>query len=79
MNLHEYQAKELLAKYGLRVQTGILATNEAEAGAAFDKLGGKFAVVKAQVHARIYNLRYRVYADILVVNMRLCGFVSVCV
>ncbi len=51
MNLHEYQAKELLAKYGLRVQTGILATNEAEAGAAFDKLGGKFAVVKAQVHA----------------------------
>ena len=51
MNLHEYQAKELLAKYGLRVQTGILATNDAEAGAAFDKLGGKFAVVKAQVHA----------------------------
>ena len=51
MNLHEYQAKELLAKYGLRVQTGILATNEAEAGAAFDKLGGKFAVVKAQIHA----------------------------
>ena len=51
MNLHEYQAKELLAKYGLRVQTGILATNEAEAGDAFDKLGGKFAVVKAQVHA----------------------------
>ena len=51
MNLHEYQAKELLAKYGLRVQTGILATSEAEAGVAFDKLGGKFAVVKAQVHA----------------------------
>ena len=34
MNLHEYQAKELLATYGLRVQSGILATNEAEAGAA---------------------------------------------
>lgn len=51
MNLHEYQAKELLAKYGLRVQTGILANNATEAGAAFDSLGGKFAVVKAQVHA----------------------------
>lgn len=51
MNLHEYQAKELLAKYGLRVQTGILAHNAQEAGKAFDQLGGKFAVVKAQVHA----------------------------
>lgn len=51
MNLHEYQAKELLARYGLRVQSGVLATNGAEAAAAFDKLGGKFAVVKAQVHA----------------------------
>ena len=51
MNLHEYQAKELLAKYGLRVQSGVLAKNEAEAGAAFDSLGGKCAVVKAQVHA----------------------------
>ncbi|MCE2705787.1 MAG: ADP-forming succinate--CoA ligase subunit beta [Proteobacteria bacterium] len=51
MNLHEYQAKELLAKYGLRVQTGILAHNASEAGDAFDRLGGKFAVVKAQVHA----------------------------
>ncbi len=51
MNLHEYQAKELLAKYGLRVQSGILAENATEAAAAFEKLGGKFAVVKAQVHA----------------------------
>ena len=51
MNLHEYQAKELLARYGLRVQTGVLATNGHEAADAFDKLGGKFAVVKAQVHA----------------------------
>ena len=51
MNLHEYQAKELLAKYGLRVQQGVLATNGEEAAAAFDKLGGKFAVIKAQVHA----------------------------
>jgi succinyl-CoA synthetase beta subunit len=51
MNLHEYQAKELLAKYGLRVQSGILATTAEQAGEAFDRLGGKFAVVKAQVHA----------------------------
>ncbi|MCC2626113.1 MAG: ADP-forming succinate--CoA ligase subunit beta [Burkholderiales bacterium] len=51
MNLHEYQAKELLAKYGLRVQTGILATNATEAGNAYDRLSGKCAVVKAQVHA----------------------------
>ncbi len=51
MNLHEYQAKALLASYGLPVQGGILATKGDEAAAAFDELGGKFAVVKAQVHA----------------------------
>jgi succinyl-CoA synthetase beta subunit len=51
MNLHEYQAKELLAKYGLKVQSGILAYNPEDAAKAFDKIGGKFAVVKAQVHA----------------------------
>ncbi|GGX82088.1 ADP-forming succinate--CoA ligase subunit beta [Vogesella alkaliphila] len=51
MNLHEYQAKELLAKYGLPVQKGILANSPEEAAAAYDQLGGKFAVVKAQVHA----------------------------
>ncbi|AOZ51778.1 ADP-forming succinate--CoA ligase subunit beta [Chromobacterium vaccinii] len=51
MNLHEYQAKELLSRYGLPVQQGILAKSPEEAAAAYDKLGGKFAVVKAQVHA----------------------------
>lgn len=51
MNLHEYQAKALLKKYGVPVQEGILATNAEEAVAAFEQLGGKFAVVKAQVHA----------------------------
>ncbi|WP_130802199.1 ADP-forming succinate--CoA ligase subunit beta [Acinetobacter ihumii] len=51
MNLHEYQAKALLKKYGVPVQEGILATNAAEAVAAFEQLGGKFAVIKAQVHA----------------------------
>ena len=51
MNLHEYQAKSLLKKYGMPVQEGILATNADEAVAAFEQLGGKFAVMKAQVHA----------------------------
>ncbi|WP_018150276.1 ADP-forming succinate--CoA ligase subunit beta [Leeia oryzae] len=51
MNLHEYQAKELLAAYGLPVQQGVLATTPEEAAQAFDKLSGKFAVIKAQVHA----------------------------
>lgn len=51
MNLHEYQAKALLARYGLPVQQGVLAATPEEAAAAFDKLGGKFAVIKAQVHA----------------------------
>ncbi|TDR82695.1 ADP-forming succinate--CoA ligase subunit beta [Paludibacterium purpuratum] len=51
MNLHEYQAKALLAKYGLPVQQGVLAATPEEAAAAFDTLGGKFAVIKAQVHA----------------------------
>lgn len=51
MNLHEYQAKALLAKYGLPVPSGELATTAEEAAAAFRKLGGEAAVVKAQVHA----------------------------
>jgi succinyl-CoA synthetase beta subunit len=51
MNLHEYQAKALLAKYGLLVQNGVVAHTPEEAATAFDQLGGKFAVIKAQVHA----------------------------
>ncbi len=51
MNLHEYQAKALLASYGLPVQGGILAATPEEAAKAYDQMGGKFAVVKAQVHA----------------------------
>ena len=51
MNLHEYQAKALLKKYGMPVQEGILITTPEEASAAFDQIGGKFAVMKAQVHA----------------------------
>lgn len=51
MNLHEYQAKALLAKYGLPVPRDVLATTPEEAAAAFDFHGGQTAVVKAQVHA----------------------------
>ena len=53
MNLHEYQAKELLKSYGLPVQEGIIAKNGDEAAAAFDKMAGNAGavVVKAQVHA----------------------------
>ncbi|QRN41143.1 MAG: ADP-forming succinate--CoA ligase subunit beta [Neisseriaceae bacterium] len=50
MNLHEYQAKAILKRYGLPTQDGILATTPKEAGDAFDQLGGKFAVIKAQAH-----------------------------
>lgn len=51
MNLHEYQAKALLKKYGFPVQEGVVATTPEEASAAFEQIGGKFAVIKAQVHA----------------------------
>lgn len=55
MNLHEYQGKNLLNKFGVKVQRGIVATTVDEAVAAYDQLqnetGTKFAVVKAQIHA----------------------------
>ncbi len=51
MNLHEYQAKDLLMNYGLKVQNGIIVTRPEDAAEAFKKLGGKSVVVKAQVHA----------------------------
>ena len=55
MNLHEYQGKEILAGYGVRVQRGIVAQNPEEAVAAAKKLneetGTNWWVVKAQVHA----------------------------
>lgn len=51
MNLHEYQAKQLLAEYGLPVSKGEVAWNVEEALAIADKLGTKKWVVKAQVHA----------------------------
>ena len=51
MNLHEYQAKELFAKYGLPVSRGIAVDSAEEAVAAAEKIGGDKWVIKAQVHA----------------------------
>jgi len=51
MNIHEYQAKELLAKYGVPVPAGHAAMNVEEAVAAAAKLPGPLYVVKAQIHA----------------------------
>lgn len=51
MNVHEYQAKELFAKYRIPVARGYLARSAVEAEFAFKRLGSSVAVVKAQVHA----------------------------
>ena len=51
MNIHEYQAKELLAKFGVAVPRGGVAYTAAEAVAAARRLGGSVWVVKAQIHA----------------------------
>lgn len=51
MNLHEYQAKELFAQYGLPVSKGYAVDNIADALKACDAIGGNHWVVKAQVHA----------------------------
>ena len=51
MNLHEYQAKELLARYGIVAPEGRLAASPEEAEAMARKLPGQRFAVKAQVHA----------------------------
>ena len=51
MNVHEYQAKELLRAYGVAVPAGQLATTPAEAESAARALDAPVVVVKAQVHA----------------------------
>jgi succinyl-CoA synthetase beta subunit len=51
MNLHEYQAKKILASYGIPVPEGRVAGSADEAVAAAQALGGAVWVVKAQVHA----------------------------
>jgi succinyl-CoA synthetase beta subunit len=50
MNIHEYQAKQVLAKYGVAVPAGKVAFTVEEAVAAAKELGGQ-GVVKAQIHA----------------------------
>src|SRR3954447_5145098 len=51
MNIHEYQGKEILKKYGVSVPNGIVAFSVEEAVEAAKKLGTKIVVVKAQIHA----------------------------
>ena len=55
MNIHEYQGKELLKKYGVRIQEGIVAETAEEAYTAAQKLnaetGTSWYVIKAQIHA----------------------------
>ena len=55
MNLHEYQGKELLNKYGVRIQRGKVATTPQEAVSVANKLnketGTSWWVIKAQIHA----------------------------
>ncbi len=51
MNIHEYQAKQVLARFGVPVPKGQFATTPDEAAAAFTALGKAKAVAKAQIHA----------------------------
>jgi len=51
MNIHEYQAKSLMAKFGVAVPRGAVAYTPAEAEEAASALGGSLWAVKAQIHA----------------------------
>ncbi|HEX8445889.1 MAG TPA: ADP-forming succinate--CoA ligase subunit beta [Sphingomonas sp.] len=51
MNIHEYQAKELLAKFGVAIPAGYAAMTVDEAVAAAERLPGPLYVVKSQIHA----------------------------
>lgn len=51
MNIHEYQAKQIFAKYGVPTPRGIVANTPDEAVKAAQELGGNIWVVKAQIHA----------------------------
>jgi succinyl-CoA synthetase beta subunit len=51
MKIHEYQAKAILARYGVPVPRGEVAFSATEAGEIARRLGGKVVVVKAQIHA----------------------------
>src|SRR5277367_2319356 len=51
MNVHEYQGKEILRKYGVATPRGFPCFSVAEADSAAREIGGKVWVVKAQIHA----------------------------
>ncbi|MCS6984885.1 MAG: ADP-forming succinate--CoA ligase subunit beta [Leptospiraceae bacterium] len=51
MKIHEYQAKEILARYGLKTPKGYVTDNPEEAKTIYEKIGTKTVVVKAQIHA----------------------------
>ena len=51
MNIHEYQAKSLLARFGVAVARGVAVLSPSDAAAAVAELGGPVWVVKAQIHA----------------------------
>jgi succinyl-CoA synthetase beta subunit len=51
MKIHEYQGKQLLAKYGVAVPRGVLVNDKSEAAAAARQIGTPVVVVKAQIHA----------------------------
>jgi succinyl-CoA synthetase beta subunit len=51
MNIHEYQAKQIFAKYGVPTPRGIIANTPAQAMTNAQELGGNIWVVKAQIHA----------------------------
>jgi len=51
MNIHEHQAKSLLAKFGVPVPRGHVAYSIAEAISVAEKLDGSLYVVKSQIHA----------------------------
>jgi succinyl-CoA synthetase beta subunit len=51
MNIHEYQAKQILAKFGVPVPKGTVAYTSEEALVVAEKLGGPVYVVKSQIHA----------------------------
>jgi succinyl-CoA synthetase beta subunit len=51
VNIHEFQAKEILKRFGVAVPRGIVASTPEEAKAAASELGGGVCVIKAQIHA----------------------------
>ncbi|HXC09030.1 MAG TPA: ATP-grasp domain-containing protein, partial [Steroidobacteraceae bacterium] len=51
MNVHEYQGKEILRRFGVATPRGVPCFSVADADAAARELGGKVWVVKAQIHA----------------------------